>query len=110
MSLKASAPRRSGLAKRFAKDWKRLARSGRYPMQELKDVMQLLIENRAPLPPQYHDHPLRGGWIDHRDCHIRGDWVLIYRLNETPQGEFDLHVARGVVGHRLNSGSGQNYQ
>ncbi len=39
MSSKARAPRRSGLAKQFAKDWKRLARSGRYPMQELKDVM-----------------------------------------------------------------------
>ena len=73
MSSKANAPRRNGLAKRFAKDWKRLERSGRYPMQELKDVMQLLIENRRPLPPQYHDHPLRGDWIDHRDCHIRGD-------------------------------------
>lgn len=37
MSSKASAPRRSGRAKQFARDWKRLARSGRYPMQELKD-------------------------------------------------------------------------
>ena len=38
MSSKANAPRRNGLAKRFAKDGKRLERSGRYPMQELKDV------------------------------------------------------------------------
>ena len=52
MSSKASAPRRSGRAKQFVKDWMRLARSGRYPMQELKDVMQFLIENRGPLPPE----------------------------------------------------------
>jgi mRNA interferase YafQ len=47
MTSKASAPRRSAFEKQFAKDWKRLARSGRYPMQELKDVMQFLIENRG---------------------------------------------------------------
>lgn len=44
MASKENAPRRSGHTKQFAKDWKRLARSGRYPMQELQDVMQLLVE------------------------------------------------------------------
>ena len=64
MASKENAPRRSGHTKQFAKDWKRLARSGRFPMQELQDVMQLLIENRAPLPPEYLDHPLKGEWRD----------------------------------------------
>ena len=89
-------PRKSGFAKRFGKDWKRLERSGRYPMQELKDVMQFLIENREPLPPAFFDHPLKGEWIDHRDCHVRGDWVLIYRINETPQGEEITFVRTGT--------------
>ena len=96
MSSKASAPRRSGRAKQFAKDWKRLERSGRYPMQELKDVMQFLIENLGPLPPEFFDHPLKGEWIDHRDCHIRGDWVLIYRISATPQGEEIVFVRTGT--------------
>lgn len=96
MISKVNAPRRSGLAKRFVKDWKRLKRSGRYPMQELKDVMQLLIENRAPLPPEYLDHPLKGGWIECRDCHIRGDWILIYRINEAPHGEEVIFVRTGT--------------
>lgn len=96
MSSKESARRRSGLAKRFAKDWKRLERGGRYPMQELKDLMQLLIENRGPLPPEFLDHPLKGEWSDHRDCHVRGDWVLIYRINETPQGEEIVFVRTGT--------------
>jgi len=26
------------------------------------------------------DHPLTGEWKDHRDCHIRPDLVLIYRV------------------------------
>ena len=25
------------------------------------------------------DHPLSGDWIDHRNCHIKPDLVLIYR-------------------------------
>ena len=96
MNSKANAPRKSGLAKRFAKDWKRLERSGRYPLQELKAVMQLLIENSGPLPPKYLDHPLKGDWIDFRDCHIRGDWILIYRINETPYGEEVIFVRTGT--------------
>ena len=96
MASRTGVRRRSGHAKQFAKDWKRLARSGRYPMQELEDVMQLLIENRAPLAPEFLDHPLKGDWRDHRDCHVRGDWVLIYRLNETPQGEEVIFVRTGT--------------
>jgi mRNA interferase YafQ len=65
-------------------------------MQELKDVMQHLIENHGPLPPRCHDHPLRGDWVDHRDCHVRGDWVLIYRINETPRGEEIVFVRTGT--------------
>ncbi len=96
MGSSKNAPRRSGATKQFARDWKRLARSGRYPMYELQNVMQLLIDNRAPLPPEYKEHPLKGNWGDCRDCHIRGDWVLIYRIVETPQGEEIVFVRTGT--------------
>jgi mRNA interferase YafQ len=96
MASKASGARKSGHTKQFAKDWKRLKRSGRYPMRELHEVMQLLIDNRGPLPPEYVDHPLKGEWRDFRDCHIRGDWILIYRIHETPQGEEVIFVRTGT--------------
>jgi len=96
MPSKASGRRRSGHTKQFGKDWKRLARSGRYPMRELEAVMRLLIENLGPLPPEYLDHPLRGAWSDFRDCHVRGDWVLIYRINETADGEEVIFVRTGT--------------
>ena len=64
-------------------------------MKELESVMQLLIANAAPLPPEYRDHPLRGEWKDFRDCHVGGDWVLIYRLNALPQGEEVVFVRTG---------------
>jgi mRNA interferase YafQ len=89
-----SKARRSDSTKRFGKDWKRLAKSGRFPMQELKDVMTLLIENKAPLPAEYNDHPLQGDWKDHRDCHVRGDWVLIYRITEEKDGTESIIFVR----------------
>lgn len=95
MTSKESRPRKSGRTKQFVKDWRRLARSGRYPMRELVQVMQLLIENAAPLPPEYRDHPLRGEWKDARDCHIAGDWILIYRIKATDVGEEVIFVRTG---------------
>ena len=91
-----SNARRSAKTKRFGKDWKRLAKSGRYPMRELKDVMTLLVDNKAPLPAQYQDHPLQGDWKDHRDCHIRGDWLLIYLIGLDKDGEFVVFVRTGT--------------
>ncbi len=34
----------------------------------------------VPLAPKFRDHPLTGRWRDHRDCHVKPDLVLIYRL------------------------------
>src|SRR6266849_3654217 len=96
MPSRAGARRKSGHTKQFVKDWRRLQRSGRYPMQELEEVMRLLIENPAPLPAEYADHPLRGEWADCRDCHVRGDWILIYRLVATPDGEEVIFVRTGT--------------
>jgi mRNA interferase YafQ len=46
----------------------------------LKEAMMLLIANDAPLAAEWLDHPLKGAWADHRDCHIGGDFLLIYRI------------------------------
>ena len=42
------------------------------------EVVNLLVADK-PLPPNKHDHSLIGEWVDHRDCHIKPDLVLIYR-------------------------------
>ncbi|WP_235803628.1 type II toxin-antitoxin system YafQ family toxin [Lentilactobacillus kisonensis] len=31
------------------------------------------------LSVKYQDHPLKGKWFDHRELHIKPDWLLIYR-------------------------------
>ncbi|MES0875093.1 type II toxin-antitoxin system YafQ family toxin [Sinimarinibacterium thermocellulolyticum] len=80
-SKRAPLPRASDYTKTFLKDWERLSRSGRYDLKRLKEAMLLLIGNDAPLGPEWLDHPLKGDWADHRECHIGGDFLLIYRLD-----------------------------
>ncbi len=83
-SMKRTAlPRASSYSRQFLKDWQRLSRTGRYDMGALKSVMMLLVENGSPLPAHYKDHALKGEWADHRECHIGGDFLLIYTLDDT---------------------------
>lgn len=49
-------------------------------MQRLKAVMSLLISNEGPLAAEWLDHELEGEWADHRECHAKGDLLLIYKL------------------------------
>lgn len=77
---RASPPRNAGKTRQFEKDWVRLSHSGRYDMRRLKEAMLLLIANDVPLPPEYLDHELTGDWNGFRECHIGGDFLLIYDL------------------------------
>ncbi len=81
-SKRTALPRSSDFTRQFIKDWQRLNNSGRYDMVKLKEIMLLLIANEAPLPAQFRDHELTGEWHDHRECHVGGDFLLIYKLDE----------------------------
>lgn len=78
---RAPLPRTSDFCKAFVRDWQRLSHSGRHDMRPLKEAMLLLIANDAPLGPEWLDHALKGEWADHRECHIGGDFLLIYRAD-----------------------------
>lgn len=80
---RAALPRASDFTKAFAKDWDRLSRSGRYDMRRLKEAMLLLIARDAPLGPEWLDHPLKGEWAGFRECHIGGDFLLIYEIDDS---------------------------
>ena len=49
---------------------------------EVEAVVAQLAAGRA-LARHHRDHPLKGGWKGCRDCHVRGDLVLIYSLGLT---------------------------
>ena len=93
---RASLPRATDNAKSFPKDWERLSRSGRYDMKRLKEVMLLLIANDEPLGPEWMDHPLKGGWEGHRECHVGGDFLLAYRLDDNRAGGLIVFVRAGT--------------
>ena len=74
----------SKTSSRFRKDYTRLKKSGRRDMSKLHFVMEKLIDKK-PLSKIYKDHPLQGDWKNFRDCHIEGDWVLIYKFEKDKQ-------------------------
>lgn len=78
-SKRTRLPRACDLTKQFRKDWESLERSGRYDMHRLKTVMMALVAGDE-LPPERLDHALAGDWNDHRECHVGGDFLLIYQL------------------------------
>ena len=45
--------------------------------------MLLIVANDGPLPAQWRDHALRGEWADHRECHVGGDFLLIYQCDSS---------------------------
>lgn len=95
-SKRAVVPRASDRTKAFVKDWTRLSHSGRYDMKRLKEAMMLLVANDGPLGPEWLDHPLAGDWADHHECHVGGDFLLIYRLDGTGANEQIVFVRAGT--------------
>jgi mRNA interferase YafQ len=60
--------------KPFRKELKLMQKRG---LDVLK-LRKVMIINEQALPPERHNHPLRGEWEGTLECHIQGDWVLIY--------------------------------
>lgn len=94
-SKRATLPRSSDRTRAFAKDWMRLSHSGRHDMKRLKQAILLLVANDAPLEPQWLDHALMGDWADHRECHIGGDFLLIYQVSGHGASERIIFVRAG---------------
>ena len=89
-------PRATDYTKTFLKDWERLLHSGRYDMNKLKEAMMLLTANDAPLPPEWLDHSLTGNWQGYRECHIGGDFLLIYKLVESSKFSMIVFTRAGT--------------
>jgi mRNA interferase YafQ len=66
----------------FKRDYKRVKKSDPGLDASLVPVLAMLAEG-APLPQKFSDHPLTGNWTRHRDCHLKPDLVLIYRIDRT---------------------------
>jgi len=59
----------------------RLAKKRGFDLSLLHEPITLLAKGES-LPPKYRDHQLKGRLSAFRECHIKGDWLLIYRIIE----------------------------
>jgi mRNA interferase YafQ len=71
--------RRIEQTNQFKRDFKKIAASSRYKKKDFLDVVELLIHDKS-LPEKYRDHALINDWKNYRECHIKPDWLLIYKL------------------------------
>ena len=72
-------------------------------MPRLKEAMMLLIANDAPLGREWLDHSLKGDWEGHRECHIAGDFLLAYKLDNSGKTELIVFVRAGTHADLFNS-------
>ncbi len=71
------------LDKKFKKDIQRDKKSGKFNKAdfiELKQVMETLIDE-IELDEKYLDHKLIGNFKGFRECHLKPDWLLLYKAD-----------------------------
>jgi mRNA interferase YafQ len=69
-------------AKQFERSIRKLAKSGKLSAKlnnEINEAVAALAFGKQ-LPPSYADHALKGEWTGYRECHIRGDLLLVYKI------------------------------
>ncbi len=60
----------------YKKDYKRY-RKKPTKIKKLFDILELL-KNDKPIPEENRPHPLTGNYRGHMECHIEGDFLLIW--------------------------------
>ena len=63
------------------------------PAQGSDDVAH---RHDGPLAPEWLDHPLNGEWKGHRECHVGGDFLLAYKLDDSAKHGLIVFVRAGT--------------
>lgn len=67
--------------KLFKKSLNRVLASGKFKRKDIENVVDILSTGKK-LPQKYHDHSLWGECADYRECHIKPDLLLVYKINK----------------------------
>lgn len=65
----------------FKKAYKKLRKGGKVSRAEVEEVVLILSDNKT-LPPKYKDHKLGGEYEGYRECHLRYDVLLLYKIDK----------------------------
>ena len=66
---------------KFKKEFKKIAKQNPAITNELKIVLDLLIQGKV-LGKKYSNHKLRGEFIKCYECHVRPDVLMIYKIKK----------------------------
>jgi len=72
---------------RFKRDIKKAKKQNKN-LKELQQLVELLVHQKT-LPIKYQDHRLISDYAGYRECHIKPDWLLIYKIERN-----NLELAR----------------
>ncbi|WP_441562234.1 type II toxin-antitoxin system RelE/ParE family toxin [Colibacter massiliensis] len=64
---------------KFKKEYKQALQHPGNKAEQLQTVLEYLVQEKT-LPRKYHDHALTGKYTGFRECHIRPNWLLIYKI------------------------------
>jgi mRNA interferase YafQ len=65
----------------FKKDFKKITK---LPIPDIVEAGHVIkkLQNSETLPEKYVDHALSRNWKGYRDCHIKPDLILIYKIDK----------------------------
>ena len=72
----------------FSRDLKKKARRRNWDLEELKELIDLVLENTSEsqeiLKRRHNMHRLSGSWASRSECHVAnsGDWLVIWSSND----------------------------
>ncbi len=66
-------------SKKFGKSYQKIRRSGKLLRGEVEPIIEILSSGKK-LGAEYQDHALHGEYNGYRECHVRGNILLIYKI------------------------------
>lgn len=72
------------IEKSFKKDIARDKKSGNYSVKDFEILKTIILKLQASdlIEQKYKRHPLKGSMNDLESIHVRGDWLLIFSIDE----------------------------
>ncbi|SEF80435.1 type II toxin-antitoxin system YafQ family toxin [Parabacteroides chinchillae] len=69
---------------RFSSQYKKDAKRFRNQPKKMEKVVKILgmLRDEIPIPPEYSPHMLKGDYKGCMECHVEGDFLLIW-IDET---------------------------
>lgn len=73
------------LGKGFQKDVERDKTSGKYQKEDFELLKSMIVDLQTdqPITPKHKRHPLKGDMRGYECVHIKNDWLMVFKIDET---------------------------